>query len=85
MADAAESLMGVETLKIDDDAELDRAFVDVTRSLPSRAPVSFTEPEQKLLDLHDQLEELRLERALLEAQQRVTEGSILDHSFEMLS
>ena len=48
-----------------DDAD---TFADLAKIRQPRDSVSFTETEQKILELYDQLSELRLERALLEAQ-----------------
>ena len=45
----------------------DKAFVDIAESISSDGP-TFTERESLVLSLYDQLHELRLEYALLEAQ-----------------
>ena len=46
----------------------DQAFVDIAASISQDAP-TLTEREELVLSLYDQLHELRLEQALLEAQQ----------------
>ena len=46
----------------------DQAFVDIAASISPDGP-TFTERESLVLSLYDQLHELRLEHALLEAQQ----------------
>jgi len=57
-----------------DESKLDSAFAELASSLPSRGLVSLTDREQSILNLHDQLAELRLESALLEAQQKLAQG-----------
>ena len=46
----------------------DQAFVDIAASISPDGP-TFTDQELLVLSLYDQLHELRLEHALLEAQQ----------------
>ena len=53
---------------VSQDKDVADAFADLARIRQPRDSVSFTETEQKILELYDQLSELRLERALLEAQ-----------------
>ena len=50
------------------------AFADFVKLGEPRDDVSFTETEHKILDLYDQLSELRLERAVLEAQTSLSSG-----------
>ena len=50
------------------DKDVADAFANLANTRQPRDSVSFTETEQKILELYDQLSELRLERALLEAQ-----------------
>ena len=50
------------------DKDVADAFADLANIRQPRDSVSFTESELKILELYDQLSELRLERALLEAQ-----------------
>lgn len=73
MAVAAE-LETVHTNNEVDENKLDSAFAELTTSLLSHGVVSFTDREQSILSLHDQLAELRLESALLETQQRLAQG-----------
>ena len=50
------------------DKDVADAFADLAKIRQPRDRVSCTETEQKILELYDQLSDLRLERALLEAQ-----------------
>ncbi|MCJ1385642.1 hypothetical protein MMC17_008765 [Xylographa soralifera] len=47
----------------------DNSFADLLRSIPSCDTVLLTDREQDILNLYDQLSDLRLEHALLQAQQ----------------
>lgn len=55
-------------------AEVDGAFVDLALSTSSHDRVPLTEREQGILDLYDQLCDLRLESELLHAQQSYEQG-----------
>lgn len=57
-----------------DESEIDNSFADLVSSLQSRGLVSLTDREESILGLHDQLSDLRLEYALLEAQQKLAQG-----------
>jgi hypothetical protein len=54
--------------------EVDLAFANISPAFASRDPLSLTEQESRILALHDQLGELKLEQALLEAQLSVKQG-----------
>ena len=73
MAATVESGVGLRDVE-PEEGELDSSFANLTNSLPSRGLGSLTDLEKKILSLHDQQVELRLEYALLEAQQKVTLG-----------
>ncbi|MCJ1417291.1 hypothetical protein MMC32_003633 [Xylographa parallela] len=47
--------------------DTDSSFADLLKSIPSRDTVLLTDREQDLLNLYDQLSDLRLEHALLQA------------------
>ncbi|MCJ1250239.1 hypothetical protein MMC30_007465 [Trapelia coarctata] len=74
MAATAESGTGLRDSK-SEEAELDSSFAELTNSLPSRGLVSLTYLEKNILSLHDQLGDLCLEYALLEAQQKLAQDS----------
>ena len=57
------------------DKEVDESFAEFAKRLPSREPVTFTERETRILEIYDQLMELRLEGALLDAQSNLGRGS----------
>lgn len=63
-----------------DTTSWDKAFADIATSTASRDRVSFTEQERRVLDRHDQLGELRLERALLEAEKGLLQATDVDDS-----
>ena len=48
--------------------DTDSSFADLLRSTPSHETVLLTDREQEILDLYDQLNDLRLEHALLQVQ-----------------
>ena len=49
------------------ESEIDDAFASIARELKV-PPLTFTSQEQEILDLYDQIQELRLENALMDAQ-----------------
>lgn len=57
------------------DADIDDAFLDIANSLSLPDPLPLSEQEAQTLDLYDQLEDLRLTRALLEAQATHEKGN----------
>jgi len=73
MAASAKSGTGLRDRE-SEEMELDSSFADLTNSFPSRGLVSLTDLEKNILSLHDQLGDLRLEYALLEAQQKLAQG-----------
>ena len=60
------------------DSVVDKSFVDLSHFVTSRASQSFSEREDALLSLYDQLDELRLEHAILERQLNSDQGMILN-------
>ena len=53
---------------------IDDAFVEIANALPVRDRDTFSERELKVLELYDKLEDLRLGKALTEAQIELTRG-----------
>ena len=56
--------------------EIDGSFASLARVPSSRGKITFSERETKILELYDELAEIKLEIALLEAQDRITEGEL---------
>ncbi|MCJ1389113.1 hypothetical protein MMC18_001967 [Xylographa bjoerkii] len=56
--------------------DMENSYTDLLRSIPSREPVRFTAREQDIVNLYDQLSDLRLECALLQAQQNKGRGEV---------
>jgi len=52
-----------------DTIDIDSCYIDLMNSIPSRDPVLCADHEQDIVNLYDQLSDLRLECALLQAQQ----------------
>ena len=60
------------------DAETDDAFVDIAKNLSLQDPLPLSDRETEVLDLYDQLEDLKLTRALLEAEAAHDKGLALE-------
>ena len=62
------------SVAVHDDSLVDNSFVDLSHFVSSRASLSFSELEDKLLKLYDQLDELRLEHVISECQLNFDQG-----------
>jgi hypothetical protein len=71
---------GVATMEIStpatrNDAGMDKSLIELSTEIQKLSSYKLTAAEESALELYDQLDELRLEKALLEAARDAVEGT----------